>query len=246
MKRLFDFLVSFIAIMVLSPILLIFIALVFFQDFKNPFYFATRIGKSEEEFTMIKLRSMTIDADKSGVDSTANNDVRITAVGHIIRRYKIDELMQLVNVVLGDMSLVGPRPNVKRETDCYTSEEKRLLSVRPGITDISSIVFSDEGDILEGHEDPDLSYNQLIRPGKGFLGLLYIDNQSLNIDIQILYLTAIAILDKDKALAGVQKILIRLNGSKEIRNLAQRNTPLSPLPPPGATQIVQDRLSVPI
>ena len=109
---------------------------------------------------------MKINADKSGVDSTSNKDPRITGIGRFIRKYKIDELSQLFNVFLGSMSLVGPRPNVKRDTDLYTSLEKDLFLAKPGITDFSSIVFADEGDILEGHLDPDLAYNQLIRPWK--------------------------------------------------------------------------------
>jgi lipopolysaccharide/colanic/teichoic acid biosynthesis glycosyltransferase len=114
---------------------------------------------------------MIKNADQSGVDSTGAADRRITPVGHFIRRYKLDEITQLWNVLKGDMSLVGPRPNVQRETDMYTGIERRLLSVKPGITDFSSIVFSDEGDILKDHADPDIAYNQLIRPGKSALGL---------------------------------------------------------------------------
>ena len=142
-------------------------------------------------FRMVKLRSMVVGAAKTGVDSTGNDDVRITAVGRLIRKYKIDEVMQLWNVLLGDMSLVGPRPNVKAETDLYTKEERVLLSVKPGITDFSSIVFSDEGNILEGQEDPDLAYNQLIRPGKSRLGLFYISKASIALDIRLIWLTAV-------------------------------------------------------
>ena len=128
---------------------------------------------------MIKIRSMKVNADLSGVDSTANDDSRITLVGKIIRKFKIDELAQLINVFLGQMSFVGPRPNVERETSLYTTEEKKLLNLKPGITDISSIVFSDEGDILEGRDDPDITYNQLIRPGKSKLGIFYIENSNI-------------------------------------------------------------------
>ena len=102
----------------------------------------------ERDFRMVKLRSMVINADASGVNSTSNTDTRITAVGRFIRKFKLDELMQLWNVLIGDMSLVGPRPNVRSETDMYTPVERKLLTVRPGITDLASIVFSDEGEIL--------------------------------------------------------------------------------------------------
>ena len=150
MKRLFDVFISFSGLLFLSPVLLTFMYLVYRQDKKSPFYIAPRSGRNGMTFKMVKLRSMVIDADKSGVDSTSGNDMRITPIGHKIRRYKLDELIQLWNVLIGDMSLVGPRPNVKTETDLYTDVEEGLLSVRPGITDFSSIVFSDEGEILEG------------------------------------------------------------------------------------------------
>ena len=142
MKRLFDINVSLIGLLVLSPVLLPVMFLVWRQDGHSPFYIAPRVGKGERIFRMVKLRSMVINADKSGVDSTSGNDSRITSVGHFIRRYKLDELTELWNVLLGDMSLVGPRPNVQRETNLYSEVEKELLSVRPGITDFSSIVFS--------------------------------------------------------------------------------------------------------
>ncbi|VVM17401.1 hypothetical protein BSPWISOXPB_2715 [uncultured Gammaproteobacteria bacterium] len=117
------------------------------QDKKSPFYMAPRVGRNNIIFKMVKLRSMVSNADSSGVDSTSANDSRITPIGHKIRKYKLDEITQLWNVLIGDMSLVGPRPNVKNETDLYTSVEEKLLLVKPGITDFSSIVFSDEGDI---------------------------------------------------------------------------------------------------
>jgi lipopolysaccharide/colanic/teichoic acid biosynthesis glycosyltransferase len=191
-KRLFDFTASALGLLLSSPVLLPVMFLVWLQDKHSPFYVASRVGRNELPFKMIKLRSMVINADKSGIDSTAANDNRITAVGQFIRRYKLDELTQLWNVLKGDMSLVGPRPNVKRETDLYTPLEKKLLRVKPGITDISSIVFSDEGDILKDQTDPDIAYNQLIRPGKSLLGLLYIDNQSLVLDLNLCFLTFIS------------------------------------------------------
>jgi lipopolysaccharide/colanic/teichoic acid biosynthesis glycosyltransferase len=133
MKRTLDFLLSLIGLLLTSPILLPVIFLVWIQDWHSPFYIAPRVGRREKMFKMVKLRSMIINADKSGVDSTSSNDRRITGVGRFIRKYKLDELSQLWNVLIGDMSLVGPRPNVKRETDLYTFEEKKLLTVKPGI-----------------------------------------------------------------------------------------------------------------
>ena len=152
-------------------ILLSVMLIVWLQDSHSPFYISPRVGQGGRMFRMVKLRSMAANADESEVDSTSANDSRITPVGHFIRRYKLDELTQLWNVLIGNMSLVGPRPNVERETRLYTAEERRLLTVRPGITDYASIVFSDEGAILKDEPDPDLSYNQLIRPWKSRLSL---------------------------------------------------------------------------
>ena len=241
LKRLFDITASGIGLVLASPVLLPVMFLVWRQDRHSPFYVAPRVGRNDQPFKMIKLRSMVINADKSGVDSTGANDNRITAVGQFIRRYKLDELTQLWNVFKGDMSLVGPRPNVKRETDLYTPVERKLLGVKPGITDISSIVFSDEGDILKDQADPDIAYNQLIRPGKSMLGLLYIENQSLWLDIKLCFLTVIAVLSREKALAGVQKILKEINAPDEVLQLAQRTQALVPRPPPGGDRIVSSR-----
>ncbi|MCB1647487.1 MAG: sugar transferase [Pseudomonadales bacterium] len=240
-KRLFDIFVSLFGLLAASPILLPVMFLVWRQDGHSPFYIAPRVGRDEELFNMVKLRSMVINADKSGVDSTSANDNRITPVGQFIRSYKLDELTQLWNVLKGEMSLVGPRPNVKRETDLYTLEEKKLLSVKPGITDYSSIVFSDEGEILADREDPDLSYNQLIRPYKSRLSLAYIEHQSFLLDIHLIWLTVVAILDKQKALNALNRILISRNVDPDVIRVAKREDDLVPTPPPGAVNVVQNR-----
>jgi lipopolysaccharide/colanic/teichoic acid biosynthesis glycosyltransferase len=241
MKRLLDVALSFVGLILLSPILIATTIAVWLQDYQSPFYVPPRVGKDERMFKMVKMRSMVVNADKSGVDSTSANDNRITAVGRFVRKYKIDELTQLWNVFKGDMSLVGPRPNVKRETDLYTSEEKQILTVRPGITDISSIVFADEGDILKDSQDPDLDYNQLIRPWKSRLCLLYIKHQSLALDIKLIWLTVLTILDRESALSGIQKILIELGADEEVKVAAARTQPLVAYPPPGATEVVMNR-----
>ena len=241
MKRIFDFIVSLFGLLIFSPVLLIVMFFVWINDFGNPFYIAPRIGKFEQSFKMYKLRSMIVNADKSGVDSTSNNDLRITNVGKFIRKFKMDELSQLINVLLGDMSIVGPRPNVKRETDLYTKSEKKLLLVRPGITDISSIVFSDEGEILEDSDNPDIDYNQLIRPGKGYLGLFYIENQSFLLDIKLIFITLITIFNRKLALKNVSKVLKKYNASESLIKIAERKEKLVPSPPPGSVNIVKNR-----
>ena len=241
MKRLFDILISLLGLIILSPVLLVFMYLVYHQDKHSPFYVAPRVGKDGLMFKMLKLRSMSVNADKSGVDSTSVDDVRITPVGHKIRRYKLDEFTQLWNVLIGDMSMVGPRPNVVSDTDLYTDIEKELLAVRPGITDFSSIVFSDEGEILEGKEDPDLSYNQLIRPWKSRLGLIYIKNQSLLLDVQLILYTVVAIISKPKALNWVTKKLNNLDVDLDTVEVSKRVVDLFPFPPPGSDEIVSSR-----
>jgi len=241
MKRVFDLGFSFLGLVILSPIVVIFMFLIWRQDLHSPFYIAKRVGLNGREFNMVKLRSMVKNADKSGVDSTSTDDMRITKVGHIIRKFKLDELMQLWNVFLGDMSLVGPRPNVKRETDLYTDLEKTLLLVKPGITDISSIVFSDEGDILAGKDDPDISYHQLIRPGKSKLGLFYISHRGFILDIYLVFLTLLAIISKPKALKLLTSKMQDLNASDELISIASRTQELVPSPPPGAVNTVTSR-----
>ena len=223
------------------PILLPVILIVWFQDFRSPFYIASRVGKYEVPFNMVKLRSMIVNADKSGVDSTSSSDSRITPIGHLIRKFKLDELTQLWNVLIGEMSLVGPRPNVFSETNIYTNKEKELLLVKPGITDLSSIVFSDEGDILKDKKDPDLSYNQIIRPWKSRLGLVYIENQTLLLDIQLMFYTAVAIISKKYALAWIAKKLQDLNVDVELIEICKRDIDLYPYPPPGSSEIVLKR-----
>lgn len=242
-KRLLDIVVAIIGLALASPILLPIMFLVWKQDGHMPFYMAPRVARGGGTFTMVKLRSMIKNADKSGVSSTAAGDMRITAVGHFIRRYKLDELAQFWNVLVGDMSLVGPRPNTRTwGVDLYTPTEMQLLTVRPGITDFSSIVFSDEGDILAGKPDPDLSYNQLIRPWKSRFGLFYIAHRSLWLDLQLIFLTIVAILSKSRALEGVNKILTRLNAPTELIAVARRRQPLIPTPPPGTADIACSRV----
>lgn len=241
MKRLFDILAAFLGLIILSPLLLVLSVLVWLQDRHSPFYIPNRVGRGEKPYRMFKLRSMVVRADANKVDSTANNDPRITVIGRTIRRFKFDEIPQLWNVLIGDMSLVGPRPNVQRETDLYTHEEKRLLSVRPGITDISSIVFSDEGAILEGRPDPDIAYNQLIRPYKSRFGLLYIEHAGVGIDVRLIVLTLLSAVNRRAALDKVSALVAKLGAAPELVAVAARRAPLQPAPPPGASEVVTSR-----
>ena len=240
-KRLLDIAASAFGLVVLSPVLGFFALAIWLQDFRSPLYVAPRVGRGGAMFKMVKLRSMTVGADRTGVDSTAADDRRITPVGRLLRAYKLDELSQLWNVLAGDISLVGPRPNVRRDVDLYTEVERGLLAVNPGITDISSIVFSDEGRILTGRPDPDLAYNQLIRPWKSRLGLLYVQNTSMRLDLELIALTAVAVVSRPRALAGVQRILERLGADEKLRRIARRDDELVPHTPPGAAEAVAGR-----
>ena len=241
LKRVFDISVSLVLIIIFSPILAIFSFLIWRQDFNTPFYIAPRVGLNGKIFKMIKFRSMIINADKSGVDSTSANDMRITPLGKTIRKYKIDELPNFFNIIKGDMSFVGPRPNVKRETDLYTDEEKLLLTFRPGITDIASIVFSDEGEILEESTDPDLDYNQLIRPWKSRLGIIYVQNSSIYLDFKLMLLTVLTIVSRTRALKSVNSILSKIGAGEKVMQISKRDSKLHPYPPPGADEVVFKR-----
>lgn len=168
-------------------------------------YRGERIGRGGRPFAMLKFRSMVIDGEALGGSSTAADDPRLTDAGRMLRRWKIDELPQLLNVLAGDMSLVGPRPQVAWDVARYTTEERRLLEVKPGITDWASIVFRDEGAILAGHADPDAAYDELIRPRKIALGLAYVESRSLRTDLMILWLTGRAVLGVPGTDAAVRR-----------------------------------------
>lgn len=240
-KRGLDLILSLAGLVLCSPVLLLFMFLIWRQDGHNPLYIAPRVGRGGRPFPMVKLRSMVVGADKTKVDSTAADDKRITRVGRLIRRFKLDELSQLWNVLKGDMSLVGPRPNVEREVALYTDEERKLLLVRPGITDFASIVFSDEGDILKGSPDPDLKYHQVIRPWKNRLGLFYVQKHNLVCDLVLIVLTVLAVLSRPLALRGVSLLLARMGADPLLVAVAKRKEPLEPYPPPGASEVVQER-----
>jgi len=238
-KRLFDILAAFFGLLIVSPVIVVFCLGIWLRDFHNPFYVAERIGRRGRPFRMVKLRSMIADADKSGVTSTSNTDNRITWIGRLVRAAKLDEITQLWNVLWSDMSLVGPRPNVtKWGIELYTDEEMRLLGMRPGITDISSIVFADEGAILAGAKEPDLLYNQLIRPWKSRLSLTYLEHQSWWLDVELIVITIVGLFSRDLALKLIEKVLRGLQADDDLIQVASRRDRLNPAPPPGSDRIV--------
>lgn len=241
MKRIFDIILSLICLITFTPVIVLFSFLVWYQDKSNPLYISKRVGIKGSEFKMIKIRTMIINADLSGVDSTSENDPRITSLGTILRKFKIDELPQFINILLGQMSFVGPRPNVRRDTCLYTNVESNLLSIKPGITDFASIVFSDESLILANTPDPDLSYNQLIRPWKSILGLFYIKKKNFIIDLLLIFITFINIFSRKRSLILVTYLLKILGASNKIIEIASRKLPLLPSAPPGSKEIVKKR-----
>lgn len=192
-KRLFDFTVALAGLACLSPVFFI-LSLLIKVDSQGPiFYIGRRVGKDGKLFGMYKFRTMVTDADKIGGSSTPDDDPRITRMGKFLRATKLDELPQLINVIKGDMSFVGPRPQVKWAVDLYTTRERQVLAVLPGITDYASLRFPNEGEILRGSKDPDKDYMEKIHPEKMRLSLEYIQTRSLLLDLQIIIQTLAAV-----------------------------------------------------
>jgi lipopolysaccharide/colanic/teichoic acid biosynthesis glycosyltransferase len=185
-KRVFDVSLATVGLFLLSPVLLGIAIAVRLDSFGPAFYRGRRAARGGAPFSILKFRTMIVGAENLGGPSTASNDPRITRVGKFLRKYKLDEFPQLINVLRGEMSLVGPRPEVLSEVERYSPEERELLTVRPGITDWASLRFSDEGQILEGSSDPHQAYREKIRPEKIKLGLQYVRQRSLRTDLRIL------------------------------------------------------------
>ncbi|MCC6837830.1 MAG: sugar transferase [Bacteroidia bacterium] len=193
-KRIFDIFLSLIGLILLLPVFLL-IAIIIVADSRGGvFYRQVRVGKDAKDFRLFKFRSMRTDADKKGLLTVGGKDSRITRVGYYIRKYKVDELPQLINVLIGDMSLVGPRPEVRRYTDLYNSEQQKVLSVKPGITDYASIEYSDENELLGKASDPEKVYIEEIMPTKLKLNLKYIAEQGVITDLKIIWMTFVKIL----------------------------------------------------
>jgi len=194
MKRLFDIVFSLSGLTVLSPFILFLAILIKEEDGGSVFYRGVRVGRHGKPFRIFKFRTMVVNAENMGGTSTADDDPRITRVGRFLRRYKLDELPQLINVLKGEMSVVGPRPEVPFYVNMFTEEEKAILNVRPGITDWASIWNPDEGAILAGSPDPEKAYMEKIRPEKIRLQLKYIRERSFWVDLKIIFQTLVTIL----------------------------------------------------
>jgi len=190
MIRFFDILLSFLGLIVLTPFFFIISLLIICTTKGSVFYLQQRVGKNQKDFTLYKFRTMKKDAYKKGLLTVGEKDARITNIGYFLRKYKLDELPQLLNVLIGQMSLTGPRPEVRKYVDMYNDEQKKVLQVRPGITDFASIEFRNENQLLAQSENPEKYYIEEIMPKKLIINLKYIENQSLKTYFQILFLTA--------------------------------------------------------
>ena len=206
LKRLFDIVLSFVGILALSPLFLLIAILIKKEDAGPVFYRGVRVGRFGKPFRIFKFRTMVVNADKIGGPSTANDDRRITKVGKIIRKYKLDEIPQLINVLRGEMSFVGPRPEVQYYVSMFTEEEKAILSVRPGITDWASVWNPNEGAVLAGRPDPEETYMEKIRPEKIRLQLKYVNEHSMLIDLKIIFQTLVKIFKRPIPISYFLKI----------------------------------------
>ena len=182
-KRLFDILSSFFVLIHIWPFMLIIAMLVVFSGRGGVFFTQKRVGRNEKEFKLYKFRTMRLDSEQKGQLTVGGDDPRITKAGRFLRRFKLDELPQLLNVLAGSMSVVGPRPEVSKYTNMYTPEQKKVLSVRPGLTDYASIEYIDENDLLGQSQDPEKTYIDEVMPAKPKLNLKYIEEQGFFTDL---------------------------------------------------------------
>jgi lipopolysaccharide/colanic/teichoic acid biosynthesis glycosyltransferase len=189
LKRCFDITASLIGLILLSPVLAVIAALIKLDSPGPVLYKGVRIGRFGRSFKLLKFRTMVTNAEQIGGSSTAEDDPRITRAGRLLRKFKLDELPQLFNVLEGSMSIVGPRPQVQWAVDLYSSEERRILDLKPGITDYASLKFRDEAAILKGSPDPDKTYMEQIHPEKMRLALAYLKERSMWVDCKIIGLT---------------------------------------------------------
>jgi lipopolysaccharide/colanic/teichoic acid biosynthesis glycosyltransferase len=196
LKRGFDVCFAFTGIMLLSPMFIVIAVLISIDSKGGVFYTQRRVGRNHIDFDLFKFRTMYTNADRNGLLTIGYHDYRITPIGYRLRKYKLDELPQLFNILLGDMSFVGPRPEVRKYVEMYTLQQQRVLSIKPGITDKASIRYFNENELLAGAEDPEKLYINEIIPSKIQYNLDYIDKQSLWVDIKIICQTLKRVISK--------------------------------------------------
>jgi lipopolysaccharide/colanic/teichoic acid biosynthesis glycosyltransferase len=193
LKRIFDILFSLTGLIILSPLFFIIIIAVKFNSKGSSLYVQKRVGVNGKDFNLYKFRTMFLDSDKKGLLTVGGRDPRITGTGYYLRKYKLDELPQLYNVLKGDMSFVGPRPEVRKYVNLYSKEQKKVLSIRPGITDVASIKYRNENEILDGQENPEEYYIENILPDKINMNLNYLNDRSFFKDVKVIFNTLTAI-----------------------------------------------------
>ncbi len=193
-KRLFDIFFSLLGLSVLLPILLVIAICIKLESKGSIFYRQTRVGKNSQDFKIFKFRTMFVGSDKKGLLTLGDNDSRVTKVGYFLRKYKLDEMPQLINVLQGSMSFVGPRPEVRKYVNHYSQDDLEILQVKPGITDYASIAFRDEAELLKDTDTPEKLYIEDIMPKKIALNKKYIANPSVFTDIKIILKTFLSIL----------------------------------------------------
>lgn len=189
LKRLFDIIASSIGLVILSPVFLLLALWIKCDSKGSVFYRQVRVGRGNKDFHLFKFRSMRTGSDRLGLITVGGRDPRVTRSGYYIRKYKLDELPQLINVFIGDMSLVGPRPEVRRYVDLYTPEQMRVLEARPGITSLASIRYRNENDLLASSDNPNRTYMEQIMPDKVAIDLGYVENATFANDIKIIFRT---------------------------------------------------------
>ena len=192
-KRLFDIILSITGFIILSPLFIIFAIWISVDSKGGAFYSQLRVGKNNKDFRLLKFRTMFVDSDKKGLLTISDKDNRITPFGHFLRKFKLDELPQLLNILFGDMSFIGPRPEVRKYVDLYTSNQLKVLDVKPGLTDYASLEYINENEILAKSSDPEKTYIEEIMPAKLSLNLKYIEEQNLTTDCKIFRKTLVKI-----------------------------------------------------
>jgi lipopolysaccharide/colanic/teichoic acid biosynthesis glycosyltransferase len=205
MKRALDLILSTFGLVLLAPALVVLALIIVIETGAPVFYRGVRAGRYGKPFRILKFRTMVVDAESLGSASTPGDDLRVTRVGNFLRQYKLDELPQLINVVRGEMSLVGPRPQVTWAVEQYTAEERTILRVRPGITDPASVRFRNESEILRGSTDPEKDYFEKIHPEKMRLSIEYVQNQSFLLDCKILLQTMLVVAVPGQSITSVKK-----------------------------------------
>lgn len=234
MRRILDITVSIAGLIVSLPIVMTALLGVWLQDRRNPVYSSWRVGKDGKPFRFHKIRTMVVDAAKSGRHTTSADDPNVTILGRFLRKTKIDELLQFWSIIAGHMSLVGPRPNTPAVTAHYTEQEQGIFRTKPGLTDFSSIVFSDLDSIMAGAKDVNATYDTTIRPWKSRFALLYVAQSSVWLDLQLLGLTALNFVNRPLALRGVVAILKNFGAESDLIEVAARREPPKACMPPGA------------